>query len=125
MDSADGMVGFEQRGQGVPLPADKGLPDRCRQLGLVGGLPGRDRAAANVDLQRRLGRSSIRLCSDSIWVAGKVRQGMPMVVQLPKKISAKLSPTMALMPRRMSACGACSRLEPEPKLRLTTGHWRR
>jgi|GEM_PF-4111145 len=38
-----------------------------------------------------------------------------MAVAFPKKISAKLSPMMALNPARLMAWGACSRLEPEPK----------
>jgi hypothetical protein len=41
---------------------------------------------------------------------------MPSVVQLPKKISAKLSAMMALKPYFWMACGACSREEPQPKL---------
>jgi hypothetical protein len=38
-------------------------------------------------------------------------QGRPRAVQLPKKISANDSPTMASMPQRCRACGACSREE--------------
>src|SRR5690348_10612752 len=42
--------------------------------------------------------------------------GIPRVVELPKKISAKLSATTARMPYFESAWGACSREEPQPKL---------
>jgi hypothetical protein len=53
-----------------------------------------------------------------------VTQGMPSVVQLPKKISAKLSAMMALKPYFWMACGACSREEPQPKLAPEAGSWR-
>src|SRR6266853_4906448 len=42
--------------------------------------------------------------------------GMPSMVQLPKKISPKEAPTMALMPHYLSDSGACSREDPQPKL---------
>ena len=45
---------------------------------------------------------------------------MPSIMQLPKKISPKEPPTMARMPQRMSAWGACSREEPQPKFWPTT-----
>ena len=45
---------------------------------------------------------------------------MPSITQLPKKISPKEPPTMARMPQRISACGACSREEPQPKFWPTT-----
>ena len=45
---------------------------------------------------------------------------MPSATQLPKKMSANDSPTSALMPQRCSACGACSREEPQPKFLFTT-----
>ena len=48
-----------------------------------------------------------------------VTHGMPSATQLPKKMSANDSPTIALMPQRCSACGACSRDEPQPKFLLT------
>jgi hypothetical protein len=44
---------------------------------------------------------------------------MPSATELPKKISEKDSPTIARMPQRWMACGACSRDEPHPKLPLT------
>ena len=44
-----------------------------------------------------------------------VAHGMPRVVLLPKKISAKLSAMTALKPYFWIACGACSREEPQPK----------
>ena len=50
----------------------------------------------------------------------RVRQGTPRVVELPKKISAKLPPTKAVKPKRQSDCGACSRELPQPKLKPTT-----
>ncbi len=40
---------------------------------------------------------------------------MPFFVQLPWKMSAKDTATMARMPKSPSAQGACSRLEPQPK----------
>ena len=40
---------------------------------------------------------------------------MPNITQLPKKISPNDPPTIARMPQRMSACGACSRELPQPK----------
>ena len=43
-----------------------------------------------------------------------------MASELPRKISANDSPTQASMPQRFSACGACSRDEPEPKLSFTS-----
>ena len=49
-----------------------------------------------------------------------MRQGIPRARQLPKKISAKLSPISARIPQRIRAWGACSRLEPQPKLSFTT-----
>ena len=42
-----------------------------------------------------------------------------MASELPKKISENDSPTTAAMPHRRSPCGACSRDDPQPKLRLT------
>ena len=39
----------------------------------------------------------------------------PIAVQLPEKISAKEPPTKARKPKRMSAWGACSREDPQPK----------
>ena len=44
---------------------------------------------------------------------------MPSATELPKKISENDSPTTARMPQRWSACGACSRDEPQPKLPFT------
>ena len=41
---------------------------------------------------------------------------MPFLKQFPKKISAKLVDTMQVMPKSMSAHGACSLEEPQPKL---------
>ena len=52
--------------------------------------------------------------------ADAVAHARPMVVELPRKISENDWPTQAPMPRRLSACGACSRDEPEPKFSLTT-----
>ena len=49
-----------------------------------------------------------------------VTHGMPIIAELPKKISANDSPTIAWMPQRRIACGACSRDEPQPKLLLTS-----
>ncbi|MDZ7906605.1 MAG: hypothetical protein U5N55_13145 [Cypionkella sp.] len=46
----------------------------------------------------------------------RMTQGMPSVVQLPKKISAKFSAMTARKPYFWIACGACSREEPQPKL---------
>ena len=43
-----------------------------------------------------------------------------MAVQLPAKISARDSATTARMPQAASAWGACSREEPQPKLRLAS-----
>lgn len=43
--------------------------------------------------------------------------GMPSELQLPKKISAKDSAMMAWIPQRSRDWGACSREEPQPKLR--------
>ncbi len=48
--------------------------------------------------------------------SGTLRHGMPSIVQLPKKISAKEPATMARMPHCLSDSGACSRDEPQPKL---------
>src|SRR5438477_34252 len=48
-----------------------------------------------------------------------VTHGIPSATQFPKKMSANDSPTSALMPQRSSACGACSREEPQPKFLLT------
>jgi len=45
---------------------------------------------------------------------------MPNITQLPKKISPKEPPTMARMPQRMRAWGACSREDPQPKFWPTT-----
>ena len=45
---------------------------------------------------------------------------MPSAVQLPKKISPYEPPTMARMPQRRSAWGACSREDPQPKFCPTT-----
>ena len=45
---------------------------------------------------------------------------MPMASELPKKISENDSPTTAVMPQRRRPCGACSRDDPQPKLRFTT-----
>jgi len=45
---------------------------------------------------------------------------MPSITQLPKKISPKEPPTMARMPQRMRAWGACSREDPQPKFWPTT-----
>ena len=52
--------------------------------------------------------------------ASAVAQGRPIVVALPRKISENDSPTQAPMPQRLSACGACSRDEPDPKFSFTT-----
>ncbi len=49
-----------------------------------------------------------------------VTHGRPIIAELPKKMSENDSPTIAWMPQRCSACGACSRDEPQPKLRLTS-----
>ena len=49
---------------------------------------------------------------------------MPIIAELPKKISANDSPTIAWMPQRRIACGACSRDDPQPKLLLTSMHRR-
>ena len=43
----------------------------------------------------------------------------PNAVQFDRKISEKFSPINALNPARLIACGACSRLDPHPKLRFT------
>ncbi|SVB66372.1 uncharacterized protein METZ01_LOCUS219226 [marine metagenome] len=47
--------------------------------------------------------------------ADAVAHGNPIVVAFPRKISENDSPIHASMPQRFSACGACSRDEPEPK----------
>ena len=49
-----------------------------------------------------------------------VRQGIPSVVQLPKKISANEPPMMARTPQLLSDSGACSREDPQPKLSPAT-----
>ena len=50
---------------------------------------------------------------------GSVTHGRPIATEFPKKISENDSPTTAWMPARASACGACSREDPQPKLRFT------
>ena len=55
----------------------------------------------------------------SIASAAAVAHGRPMVVAFPRKISENDSPTQAAMPQRLSACGACSRDEPDPKFSFT------
>ena len=52
--------------------------------------------------------------------AAPLTHGMPSATELPKKISENDSPTTARKPLRRIACGACSRDDPQPKLRLTT-----
>ena len=47
-------------------------------------------------------------------------QGNPMASELPRKISENDSPTQASIPHRFSACGACSRDDPDPKLSLAS-----
>ena len=61
------------------------------------------------DRRRRpsAGRSSAR---------GRAIGRMPFLKQLPWKMSAKLGAMMQRMPKSSSAQGACSRLEPQPKL---------
>jgi hypothetical protein len=49
-----------------------------------------------------------------------VTVGKPMAVQLPAKISANDSPTMARIPHRRIPWGACSRDDPHPKFLFTT-----
>ena len=71
-------------------------------------------------------RSSVRgflstnSCSALTSAPEAVTHGMPIIAELPKKISANDSPTIASMPQRRIACGACSRDDPHPKLRLTS-----
>src|SRR5690606_12610295 len=69
----------------------------------------------------RLGSSSTAAINRAISPSETVRHGIPSATQLPKKISANDSPTIALIPfpQRMIACGACSRLEPHPKFLFT------
>ena len=55
-------------------------------------------------------------CSQSTSSLSMATHGMPSIVQLPKKISPKEAPTMALMPHCLSDSGACSREDPQPKL---------
>jgi hypothetical protein len=49
-----------------------------------------------------------------------VKHGTPSTDAFPRKISEKLSPTIARIPKRASPCGACSRDDPHPKLLFTT-----
>ena len=56
--------------------------------------------------------------ADSMSSGDAVRHGSPSATELPKKISENDSPTTARMPQRWIACGACSREEPQPKLRV-------
>src|SRR5471030_1654737 len=51
-----------------------------------------------------------------ILFGNSITLGIPCVMLLPKKISAKFSATTALKPYFWMACGACSREEPQPKL---------
>ena len=54
--------------------------------------------------------------SDLLKMIGK----MPFLKQLLKKISAKEGAIIQLMPKSSKAHGACSRLEPQPKLSRAT-----
>ena len=49
---------------------------------------------------------------------------MPIISELPKKISAKDSATIAPMPQRAMACGACSRDDPQPKFACANSNLR-
>src|SRR5258705_555602 len=62
------------------------------------------------------GSRPIARCSQSTSSLSIRRHGIPSMVQLPKKISPKEAPTMALMPHCLSDSGACSREDPQPKL---------
>ena len=110
----------------MALPASSSTPvvfqePSTRMFGSRRGC-GLDRPAAEADLlahdvdRERLGRAPAHLAlqPDDVVRRG-VRQGIPLVVQLPKKISPNDPPMMARMPQLMSDCGACSREEPQPK----------
>ena len=118
----DRVAGLEQHARRVPGPFHQLHPHAVRD-------PGRACAPAReVTRPRRADRSSRAApgrarpspSASSADRAAASRTGSPRLVQLPKKISANDSPTKALKPQRISACGACSRDEPQPKLLPTT-----
>ena len=67
-----------------------------------------------------VGRFSITSISARTSAGAAVRHGIPIITELPKKISANDSPMTASMPQRCSPCGACSRDDPQPKFEFTT-----
>ena len=75
--------------------------------------------AATSALDDGVRRCSISDCSASTDARSAAKQGMPSITELPWKISENDSPMMALKPARARPCGACSRDDPQPKLRLT------
>ena len=52
--------------------------------------------------------------------AGHSRMGRPMLMELRKKMRAKLAAITQLTPLALMAMGACSREEPQPKLTPAT-----
>ena len=66
------------------------------------------------------GSRSASSISAATSAGAAVTHGMPIIPELPKKISANDSPMTTWIPHRCSACGACSREDPQPKLELTS-----
>ena len=114
-------VGLEQDAGRVPGALEQLLARAGRQRRPDRSCRGRSRSARR---RRRSGRAPDpprpRPSAPPTSASLAVTHGMPRATQLPKKMSANDSPTSALMPQRSSACGACSRDEPQPKFLLTT-----
>ena len=110
---------FEQETRAVPRP----LVSASRALaGIVADTmssPDRTSCATRSTTNSAFGSASARDNRRSTSSGDTVRQGKPSCAELPKKISEYPSPTIARMPQRWMACGACSRDDPHPKFRLT------
>ena len=80
----------------------------------------RRRCPRQIRVTSAVGRFSITSIKARTSAGVAVRQGIPIITELPKKISANDSPITASMPQRCSPCGACSRDDPHPKFEFTT-----
>ena len=79
-----------------------------------------DDLALEVHLGARAGLALRRWMSSWTSASGSCTGRRPIFVQLVRKMSAKLGAMTARKPESSSAHGACSRLEPQPKLRPAT-----
>ena len=111
----------QELGRGVPEAGGQGLAsDSPASTARSARRPALTSLASRSTSTLSEGSASTRSCSARASSAETRAAGRPSETQLPAKISAKDSPTSAVMPARARACGACSREEPQPKLRLTT-----